>query len=128
DVTWADSHFDVVSRPVPLPDSTGWVEQAEGTHPLRTFVDMSDGKNGLALLTKGIYEYEAFEDESRTLALTLIRACRIKLAVSEEKQAELPDQGVQCPGRHRFEYAICAHDGDWRRANLLREAALYHTP
>jgi hypothetical protein len=128
DETWADSHFDVLARPIPIPDSTGWVEQAGGTHPLRTFVEMHDRKGGIALLPKGIYEYEAFEDERRTLALTLIRACRIKLAVSEEKQTELPDQGVQCPGEHRFEYAIHVHVGDWRAANLLSSAARYATP
>ena len=48
--------------------------------------------------------------------------------MSEEKQAELPDQGVQCPGPHRFEYAICVHEGDWHSAGLLGEAARYHTP
>lgn len=128
DSSWADSHFDVVERPIPLPDSTGWVEQAWGTHPLRTFVDLSNGNEGLALLPKGIYEYEAFDDEQRTLALTLIRACRIKLAVSEEKKAELPDEGVQCPGVRTFYYAICPHRGDWQAALLPRQAAEYFTP
>ncbi len=128
DVTVADSHFDVVERPIPLPDSTGWVERAEGTHPLRTFVSMNDGKAGIALMPKGLYEYEAFEDDKRTLALTLIRACRIKLAVSEEKQTELPDPGVQCPGVQRFEYAIAFTRGDWASGDLLNAAADYATP
>lgn len=128
EVSWADSHFDVVSRPIPIPDSTGWAEQAGGTHPLRTFVDLTDGTDGLALMPKGIFEYEVFEDDNRTLALTLIRACRIKLAVSEEKLTELPDQGIQCPGIRTFEYAICAHEGDWKQAGLLRQAAEYAAP
>lgn len=128
DETWADSHFDVLSRPIPVPDSTGWVEPAGGTHPLRTFVALTDGQDGFALLPKGIFEYEAFEDEKRTLALTLIRACRIKLMVSEEKQSELPDAGVQCPGMRRFEYAISVHAGDWRKAGLLAAAAKRYAP
>ena len=128
DLSWADSHFDVISRPIPIPDSTGWVEKAGGTHPLRTFVALSDEKNGLGILPKGIFEYEAFTDTARTLALTLVRACRIKLAVSEEKQTELPDAGVQCPGLQRFEYAIHVHQGDWQSARLLQEAASYATP
>lgn len=128
DTTSADSHFDVVSRPIPIPDSTGWVEKAGGTHPLRTFVALSDGKNGLAVMPKGIYEYEAFDDAQTTLSLTLIRACRIKLAVSEEKQTELPDAGVQCPGVQRFEYAIHIHAGNWATAGLLNRAADYATP
>ncbi|MDQ0194209.1 glycoside hydrolase family 38 N-terminal domain-containing protein [Paenibacillus wynnii] len=128
DVTWADSHYDVVSRPITLPDSSDWVEQAEGTHPLRTFVGLTDGQDGIALLPKGLYEYEAFDDEQRTLALTLIRACRIKLAVSEEKLTELPDQGIQCPGERSFEYAIHVHEGDWKQGDLLGAAARYGVP
>ncbi len=128
DVTWADSHFDVVSRLIAIPESTGWVEPACGTHPLRTFVDMNDGETGLAVLSKGLYEYEAFEDKEHTLALSLLRACQIKLMVSEEKKSELSDTGIQCPGKQRFEYAICFHAGGWNDARLLKKAADYYTP
>ncbi|RLF67030.1 MAG: hypothetical protein DRN30_00955 [Thermoplasmata archaeon] len=128
DVSWSDSHFDVISRDIAVPDPTGWVEEPRGTQPLRTFVDLSDGKNGLAILSKGLFEYEAFEDKAHTLALSLIRACRIKLMVSEEKQSELPDTGIQCPGIQTFEYAICPHKGDWADANLLSKAAEHYTP
>ena len=128
DSTWADSHFDVVARPIALPDCTGWVEPAGGTHPLRTFVDLSDGKNGFALFPQGLFEYEAMDDEPRTMLLTLIRACRIKLAVSEEKQTELPDAGVQCPGVRHYAYAICPHTGNWAEAELLARAASCYAP
>ena len=114
--------------PIAVPDSTGWVERAYGTHPLRTFAGLTDGHDGLAVMPKGLYEYEAIDDPPRTLALTLIRACRIKLAVSEEKQTELPDEGIQCPGPRRFEYAIIPHAGDWRAARLLTEAAKAYVP
>jgi alpha-mannosidase len=123
DVSCTDSHYDVVTRPIAIPDSTGWVEPAFGTHPLRTFVSLSDGTRGVALFPRGLYEYEVFDDSTRTLALTLIRACRIKLAVSEEKQTELPDAGIQCPGIRRFEYAVHFHSGDWKSACLLNAAA-----
>jgi len=128
DVTAADSHFDVVERPVTVPDSTGWVEKFEPTHPLRTFVGMSDGQDGLAIATKGLFEYEGRDDDMRTLIISLIRACRIKLAVSEEKQTELSDQGVQCPGPHTFEYAIVVHEGSWQDAGVLARAAEFYTP
>ncbi|MCK5851744.1 hypothetical protein KAH27_01835, partial [bacterium] len=106
----------------------GWVEEPLGTFPMRTFTDISDGKNGLALFTKGLFEYEAIDNSDRTLALTILRACRIKLAVSEEKQAELPDKGVQCPGEQEFDYSICVHEGSWQNAELLSKAACYYTP
>jgi mannosylglycerate hydrolase len=96
--------------------------------PLRTFVDVSDGKEGLACFTKGIFEYEVFDTPDRNLAITLIRACRIKLKVSEEKISELPDVGVQCPGLQTFEYAICPHTGNHADAGLANLAAEYYTP
>jgi mannosylglycerate hydrolase len=111
-----------------VPDSTGWVEEAFGTQPLRSWVDLTDGRDGLAILPKGLYEYEVCEDRERTLLLTLIRACRIKLVVSNEKQTLLSDTGIQCPGMRQFEYAILAHEGDWRTAHLPRVALEYAAP
>ncbi len=104
DCSVCDSHFDIVKHDVAIPDSTGWVEQAFGTQPLRTFAAVTDGENGFSVMPKGLYEYEVFDDT--VMALTLIRACRIKLAVSEEKMTELDDEGVQCPGKHTYEYAL----------------------
>lgn len=110
DVSVTDSHFDVLTHNIEIPDSTGWVEQAFGTQPLRTFAEVTDGENGFAVMPKGLFEYEVFDDT--TMALTLIRACRIKLAVSEEKVTELEDDGVQCPGKRVFEYAMHFNTGD----------------
>ncbi len=128
DRTWADSHFDIVSRPIAIPDSRGWVEEARGTHPLRSFVEMNNGREGIALFTRGLFEYEALRDRDQTLALTLIRACRIKLKVSEEKTTELDDAGVQCPGRQTFEYALYPHSGDCHEGETMKTAIQYQTP
>ena len=102
--SYSDSHFDIVRRDIAVPDSTGWVEQAFGMQPMRTFAAVTDGKDGFSVMPKGLFEYEVFDDS--TMVLTLIRACRIKLAVSEEKVTELQDEGVQCPGKQVFEYAM----------------------
>ena len=128
DVSWADSHFDIVARPIAKPDPTGWVEKPWGTHPLRTFVDLSDNNAGLALFTKGLFEYEVIEDKKCTLSLSLIRACRIKIRVSEEKCTEMSDSEIQCPGHQVFEYALCAHRGNLPKGELLTKAALYYVP
>jgi alpha-mannosidase len=128
DVSTSDTHFDVISRPIALPDSTGWVEEAFGTHPLQTFVSLDDTRDCFAVLPHGLFEYEVLEDDAHTLALTLLRACRIKLAVSEEKLTELPDTGVQCPGEQVFRYAIFAGKGDWSENTLLSQAADANNP
>ena len=122
DHSTADTHFDIISRPIALPDSTGWAEEAFGTHPLQTFVSVDDKKDCLAILSQGLFEYEVLEDNATTVALTLLRACRIKLAVSE-RFTELPDTGVQCPGEQTFRYSIFAGAGDWSRNALLLQAA-----
>jgi len=75
-------------------------------------------------MPKGLFEYEVFEDS--TMALTLIRACRIKLAVSEEKVTELEDEGVQCPGNRSFEYAIQFNKGNYNE--LPNKAAEIFAP
>lgn len=108
--SYSDSHFDIVKRDIEIPDSTGWVEQAFGTQPLRTFAAVVDENNGFAVMPKGLFEYEVFDDS--VMALTLIRACRIKLAVSEEKVTELEDEGVQCPGKRSFEYTLYFNEGN----------------
>jgi alpha-mannosidase len=56
----------------------------------------------------------------------MIRACRIKLAVSEEKITELEDEGVQCPGKQVFEYALCFYQNNYNE--LTNKAAEYFAP
>ena len=124
DHSYSDSHYDIVKRDIAIPDSTGWVEQAFGTQPLRTFATVTDGKDGFSIMPKGLFEYEVFDDS--TMALTLIRACRIKLAVSEEKVTELEDEGIQCPGRQVFEYAM--QFGEGRICELPNKAAELFAP
>ncbi len=126
--SWAGSHFDVVSRSIKLPDSTGWVEEVQGTHPLQSFVSLNDEKEGLAIFPRGLFEYEILRDKHNTIALTLLRACRIKLKVSEEKTTELDDLGIQCPGKQIFEYMIYPYAGDWKNSALLKVSDDYIAP
>ena len=102
--SYSDSHYDIVRRDVKIPDSTGWVEKAYGMQPLRTFACVENETDGFAVMPKGLYEYEVFEDTR--MALTLIRGCRIKQAVSEEKITVLDDKGILCLGERSFEYNI----------------------
>ncbi len=117
--SYSDSHYDIVKRNVKVPDSTGWVEKAYGMQPLRTFACVEDGNDGFAVMPRGLYEYEVFEDTR--MALTLIRGCRIKQAVSEEKITVLDDTGILCLGERNFEYDICFFHGD--RSELCNKAA-----
>jgi mannosylglycerate hydrolase len=118
---WAETPFDVVKRAIKVPDSTGWAEPWQGTQPMLNFVDVSDGRAGLALIPRGLCEYEVLEDADRTLALTLLRAYahrhpRLKNILAPEVK------GSQCPGEQTFEYSLYPHPGDWERGQVSRIA------
>ncbi len=122
DVSHAEQHFGVVTRPVALPDADdSWSEQPLGTHPQKTFVDVNDGARGLLLANKGLPEYEVIDTRGGvTIALTLLR-CVGWLSRDDFPSRRghagppLPTPGAQCPGRHVFEYAVIPHDGGWER-------------
>ncbi len=133
EVTRAEQHFGVVSRPVAVPVADeSWVEQPVGTQPQKTFVDVNDSANGLLLANRGLPEYEALPDtEGVTLALTLLRCVgwlsRPDLSPRTGPAGptmETPD--AQCLGRHVFEYAMVPHDGGWE--NAMAEAHRFARP
>lgn len=128
DVVRADTHFDLVERPIAHPDDRGWIEPFRGTAPMHSVVDLTDGQAGLAVLTEGLFEYEVFDDDRRAIALSLVRSFPIRLQVSEEKMQVLPDTGVQCPGPQEFRYAILPHAGDAIAADVLNWAQRFTNP
>jgi mannosylglycerate hydrolase len=134
--SWAESHFDVVERPIALPIGTeGWIEQPVGTHPQNTFVDVSDGQRGLLLANRGLPEYEVLpgtEDApGATLALTLLRCVGwLSRADLTNRQGHagpaLPTPEAQCSGSHVFHYALVPHTGNYLTAQ--REAHAFAAP
>jgi mannosylglycerate hydrolase len=124
DTVHAEVAFDVVERGIPLPDTRDWREPYKPVQPHQNFVDLSDGKRGVALLNRGLPQYEAVDDEQRTLALTLLRAHR---AWNSIRLAHYPDQsGTQLQGTYTFEYAVLPHRGDWDKGGVLLEAEKYN--
>jgi len=126
DTAWAEAPFDVVPRAIPLPDTRDWREPYRPTQPQQNFVDLSDGRKGVALLNRGLPQYEAVDDAERTVALTLLRAHR---AWNSVRLARFPDQGgTQLQGAYTFEYAILPHRGDWQKGRVLYEAERFNVP
>jgi mannosylglycerate hydrolase len=137
DVSHAEGHFDVVTRPLALPRYTeAWVEQPASTHHQRTFVDVNDGRTGLLVANRGLPEYEVIpgdvnEDGGVTVALTLLRCVgwlsRDDLSCRREPAGpELPTPGAQCLGAHTFEYALAPHGGGWE--NACAQAHAFNAP
>jgi alpha-mannosidase len=122
-VSHAEGHFDVLTRPLDLPRNTqDWPEQPVPTQHQRTFVDVSNGQIGLLIANKGLPEYEVVSNENGvTVALTLLR-CVGWLSRNDmhcrhgHAGPELPTPGAQCIGTHTFEYALVPHSGGWESA------------
>jgi alpha-mannosidase len=122
----AEGQFAVVNRPlVPPPPKTEWCEPPDATQHTLGAVAMGP----LALLTKGLPEYEARPGE---LVLTLLRCVGVisrptgaiaTRPLGAGPPTETPDG--QCLGRHRLEYALLPNADSLDDAELLRAAQDY---
>ncbi len=113
----ADGHFDVISRPIAIPDKPDWVQPPVPTRHQRAFVDLSDGKAGLAIFNRGLPEYEIFPSRN-TAAITLLRCVDMLFRddlLTRPGYAWLPANtpDAQCLGSHTFHLALAPHAGDW---------------
>ena len=96
------------------------------TRPFRHFVTVSDGEKGLAVLSKGLTEYEVL-DGRKTIALTLLRAvgwlARNDLLTREgDVGPQIFTPEAQCLGRYTFRYSIYPYSGDWFEGQALMQA------
>jgi alpha-mannosidase len=136
----AEGTFEVRTRPVAAArpeDISEWAEEPVNSFPQKRFVDVSDGTIGLAVLNRGLPEYEVTKDENEQMAvaITLLRCVewlsRGDLAGRRGHAGpmEHTPEG-QCLGHHEFDYALVLHSGDWEaeKALVLHEAQAFNTP
>lgn len=110
DYSLAEAPFEVMKREIKARDTSGWFEQGYTTYPQRGFAAVTDGSHGLAVLNRGLPEYEVMDDEKCTIALTLLRC--YKMIIPKLKTIDLSQQGSQCLRTHTFEYAVCPFGGN----------------
>jgi hypothetical protein len=126
----------VVPRPLDPTRALGsGVERAAPTGQHHGFVDVSDGRVGVALVSPGLYEHEAVTAEPgvTSLALTLLRSVgwlsRGDLSVIDHAAGPMmPTPGAQELGPHRFTWALYLHPGDWQRGGVAAEARRFAAP
>jgi alpha-mannosidase len=131
--SWAEAAYAAVERPIRPPEGEGWVERPVATYAQQRFVvaQGSEGGPGLAVLNKGLPEYEATPDG--VVKVTLIRGVGW---LSREDLATRPGHAgppvetpeAQCLGAHVFEYALVPFSGSWREAEIWRQADEYCLP
>lgn len=134
DTVWADGHFDVVERPVRPGAHADWFQLPPPTNHQRRFVAAAGGGVGLAVLNRGLPEYEAARGPGGTeLAVTLVRSVgwlsRDDL-ISRPQGAgpTLATPEAQCQGERTCELAVYPFAGPWWESGLLLEAQAFAAP
>lgn len=131
DFVAVESAFAVEQRGV-LWNETG--DNNEGHYPIQpmqNFVDVSDGRRGLAFLSRGLREYEVMDDPRRTLAITLLRTHRAYMTSTDDlspDELERQIRGQHCLGELEYHYALYPHAGDWKKGDVLRQAYDHKVP
>ncbi len=125
----AEEPFDVVERPIDRGSDSPWKNTWNPTHPHQRFVDVSDGKNGLAIINDGLREYEVTDDKTRTIGITLLRAFEVALTTVAWRWERHPEMKLsQALGEHQFRYFIYPHLGDWDQGKVTQQAELFNVP
>ncbi len=96
----------------------GAIQRDEGEYPAQNWIDYSDNQKGIALLNKGIPGNNVVDN---TLALSILKSASFEYKGESIK-------GYEEKTKHKFEYSIITHKGDWRDANIPRLALEYHNP
>jgi alpha-mannosidase len=118
-----ESAFDVVEREIVHGPDSPWAKSIHPTFPMHRFVDVSDGKAGLAVINDGLREYEVTSDQDRAIAVTLMRAFQVELTTVSKRWESHPEMTLsQCFGVHEFHYRVYPHSGRWEGAETFREA------
>jgi alpha-mannosidase len=94
--------------------------------PAQNWIDYGDGKNGIALLNRGLPGNNVADG---TMMLSLLRSTRIVsygdnsggYAAGSESSFELGKELV-------FDYAILPHAGDWSQAGVYRDGMEFNHP
>ena len=119
--------FDVIERDVKLPYSENYMESPQPEQPMNSFVDISDGKIGLAFLNEGMKAYEATDTDTPEMRLTLVRSFPLRICVTQEMtDYSQIDKSSQCLGKHSYHYAIMPHKGTWADANIWNAAEQFN--
>lgn len=124
---YGEGQFDVVERSNERPDTSDWVEQPMYDFPMHQFMAVSDGRNGAAIFTKGLKEYEVLPDTHNTIAITLLRSFNYVITPSSEENYSWM-KGSQCLGKQEFELAFYPFKGDWSDGRVYPEAMKYNLP
>lgn len=141
--SFAGSAFDIVKNPISKKDydnlklpeevervTIGAREAKPSTiFPMREFTGLYDKNGGLALLTRGLTEYQVIPGE-KAIAVTLFRSTGW---IAREINTRIGDAGpeiivpeAQCLRKMAFEYAVYVHGGDILEGRVHQKADAFN--
>jgi len=128
-VSASEAAFDVIERPIERTPDSLYYGKPNPQYPMHRFVDLCDGRTGLAILNDGIREYEAVDDKDRTLCITLLRAFTATQSPVIDQWDVYPWMELaQSPGEHEWRYGLMPHAGNWQTGEVMREADRFTLP
>jgi len=129
DTSAAEASFDVIERDITVKESSPYFGKPNPQYPMHRFVDVSDGKIGLAIFNDGIREYEAVPDDERTIAITLFRGFTATQSPVIDQWDVYPWMKLsQSLGLNEWRYAVMPHTGNWEEGDIYREAEKFNLP
>ncbi len=126
----SDGIFQIVTRPVDYrTDNDGVTGDELLRHPMQRFVDLSDGEKGVAVMGKGIHEFETWNiGTEAAVELTLLRSVSQRFPIHTGVFVDFDEHPSQSQGMQRFEYALYLHQGDYLDGDVQARAARYVVP
>lgn len=135
----ADQQFGTIRRDnylkqVEYWEQENWEERYYPIYPQQNFMDVSDEENGLAILNKGLPQYEILNANEPTVALTLLATTDY---MGKQDLVDRPGRRsglhVATPdslmfGVHEMEYAIIPHSGNEIEAKIGSKSLEFTTP
>jgi mannosylglycerate hydrolase len=116
--SYAEQVFDVVKRPVTQPleqtkNEGNYSFPIDDSHPVHSFVDLTDGKKGLMIANIGLPLYEVSNDSSKTVFMEIIRSLDHIHTGPIGETKDLLINSAQMIGEYTFNYSILPHAGTW---------------
>ncbi len=110
-----------------VPEPTEFFTKDEGVKPSRipnfmSWFDVSDGTRGITFMNKGLPAVEIIKDSAY---ITLFRSV-YGLSADGIAGPLVPTPEALELKSYTFEYAVQPHDGDWRQAEMYKQAQEFH--
>lgn len=105
----------------------GAIERPAGIEfPAQNWIDYGDGRQGIALLNRGLPGNNVADD---TMMLSLLRSTRIVAYGGDSGGYDKGnDSSFELNKELTFDYALIPHVGDWREAGVYRDGMEFNQP